>query len=62
MAYYRANLTEFGKQTDPFLDVFSEFDFGCVEEGCNFFCPECKQIHDCKAYKEIKEVWRSFYM
>ena len=62
MAYYRAKLTGFDKKTDPFLDVFAEFDFGCVDDGCNFFCPECRQIHDCKAYKEIQEVWRSFYM
>ncbi|GBE04247.1 MAG TPA: hypothetical protein ENH45_03410 [Nitrospirae bacterium] len=62
MAYYRANLTGFEKKTDLFLDIFSEFDFCSVEDECNFFCPECRQIQDCKAYKEIKEVWRSFYM
>ena len=62
MAYYRAKVTGFEKQADPFLDIFAEFDFGSVDDGCNFFCPECRQIQDCKAYKEIQEVWRSFYM
>lgn len=62
MAYYRARVNGWGNTYDPFLDIFSEFDFGCVEEGCNFFCPECREIQSCQAYQEIQEVWRSFYM
>ena len=62
MAYYRSNLKGFDRPADPFEAIFSEFDFSCIDDGCNYFCPECRQIHECKAYKEIQEVWRSFYM
>lgn len=49
-------------RTDRFIDVFGEFDFTHIDSECNFFCPECRDMLKCRAYKEIKCVWESFYM
>ncbi len=62
MAYYREEADKYKEEHDKFLDIFAEFDFMCMNDGCNFFCPECRNILKCEAYKETKEAWESFYM
>jgi hypothetical protein len=62
--------------TDKYLSIFSDFNlteqaqpaldipaFGCdVDDDCDGFCPECKEMIKCEAYNELKEEWDSFYM
>lgn len=65
MAYYMDLTGKFRQNADDpdkFLDVFAEFDFMRIDDDCNFFCPECRNILQCEAYREIKDEWESFYM
>ncbi len=62
MAYYRYNPKKKNDITDEYLEVFEEFDFGFVDYGCNFFCPECRNMMKCEAFSEVHEEWDSFYM
>jgi hypothetical protein len=62
MAYYRDPDGKFGPENDLFLDIFLEFDFICMYDGCNYFCPECRNMLKCEAYQETKEAWETFYM
>ena len=72
MAYYRYSTGKFMQspddleikpyRADRFIDIFGEFNFTHIDSECNFFCPECREMLKCQAYKEIKCVWESFYM
>lgn len=62
MAYHRSGPVNSRSENDDFYDVFAEFDFGYVDYGCNFFCPECRNMLKCDAYKEVGKSWESFYM
>jgi len=62
MAYYRKNFGNDEKKFDEFKDIFAEFDYGYSDPGCDFFCPECRNIRKCEAYAEVEEAWESFYM
>ncbi len=61
MAYYRDLFRGSDLEPDRFKDVFAEFDFTCIDEECNFFCPECRNMLKCSAYIEFKDEWESFY-
>lgn len=43
-------------------EVFKELGFKYVCDDCDGFCPECKEIMKCVAYKEMKDAWEIFYM
>lgn len=62
MAYHRYDSVNSKHKKEEFHEIFAEFDFGYIDSGCNFFCPECRDILKCEAYKEIGESWESFYM
>ncbi len=61
MAYYRDSAGKFDCDSEQFLDIFAEFDFTDIEDGCDGFCPECELISKCENYQEIKDEWDSFY-
>ncbi len=62
MAYYKYNPGQLKEEVDKYQNVFEEFDFGYIEQGCDFFCPECRDIMKCEAFSEVKEAWELFYM
>jgi len=62
MAYYRNNPGGPDNESEQFCEIFAEFDFGYDDHECNFFCPECRNILKCEAYREVRESWDSFYM
>lgn len=62
MAYHRDLDGSFGPESEEYLEIFSEFDFECSIDGCDFFCPECRDITKCRTYEEIKDEWETFYM
>jgi hypothetical protein len=61
MAYYRKPTASDEQKYDEFSDIFAEFDYGYTYNGCDFFCPECRNIKKCEAYAEVEESWESFY-
>jgi hypothetical protein len=62
MAYHRDSGGKFEPGCEQFLEIFSDFDFENIDDGCNFFCPECRDILKCRTYEEIKDEWETFYM
>ena len=62
MAYYKYNPGKSNIENEKYQDVFAEFDFGYADDGCDFFCPECRNIMKCEAFKEVREAWELFYM
>jgi len=62
MAYHRRFEKKFSQEPDKYVEVFSEFDFEYMYDGCDFFCPNCSRILECMTYSEIKSGWESFYM
>ena len=62
MAYYRDSEGKFGPDSEQYVEIFSEYDFDCSIDGCDFFCPECRDITKCRTYEEIKDEWETFYM
>lgn len=62
MAYYRNEDGRFGYVTESYLEVFGEFDFVSDDRECDFFCPECRYILECKRYQETKDEWELLYM
>ena len=62
MAYHRKTFNRIGDSPDPFLHIFSEFDFYYPEKGCDFFCPECRLTKYCMAYEEFVWECEKFYM
>ncbi len=62
MAYYRDSESKFGPDSEQYVEIFSEYDFDSSIDGCDFFCPECRDITKCRTYEEIKDEWETFYM
>ena len=62
--YFKKTVEKFERYyNDPeqFHKIFTELGFNYVEDGCDGFCPECEQMLECEAYKEIKVEWEGFY-
>lgn len=62
--YFRETVDKFERYFDDpeqFHKIFSELGFSYVEDGCDGFCPECKQMLKCEAYEETKDEWEGFY-
>ena len=62
MAYHRRFEKSCPQEPDKFVEVFSEFDFEAMYDGCDFFCPNCTRILECMTYSEIKNGLETFYM
>ncbi len=63
-AYFKDTVEKFEQYfNDPekFHKIFTELGFAYVDDGCDGFCPECKQMLKCEAYKEMKDGWEKFY-
>ena len=41
--------------------IFTELGFTLVEDGCDGFCPQCKQKLTCDLYDEFKDEWEALY-
>lgn len=41
--------------------IFTELGFTLVEDGCDGFCPQCKQKPTCDLYDEFKDEWEALY-
>ncbi|NUO09501.1 MAG: hypothetical protein HUU08_12620 [Candidatus Brocadia sp.] len=41
--------------------IFTELGFTYVDDGCDGFCPECKQKQECDIYDEVKDEWDDIY-
>jgi len=41
--------------------IFTELGFTYVEDGCDGFCPQCKQKLTCDLYDEFKDEWEALY-
>lgn len=48
---------EYFNDPEQFNKIFTELGFIYVNDGCDGFCPECKQMKTCEVYKEIKDGW-----
>lgn len=64
-AHFNETVKKFEKYwNDPEQEqkIFTELGFTFVDDGCDGFCPECRQMTTCKVYeKELKAEWESFY-
>ncbi len=63
-AYFRERTKRFDEYHDDleeFHEVFTELGFTSIDDGCDGFCPECKQITTCAVYRETKEDWDRIY-
>lgn len=64
MVYFRATVEKFERYFDDpeqLHKIFSELGFTYIEDGCDGFCPECKQMLKCEVHKETKDEWSRFY-
>jgi hypothetical protein len=61
VAYYRDCSGKCDQSSDQFLEIFSEFDFDCFDNTCDFYCPGCINMLKCEIYFEIMGEWKSFY-
>ena len=61
MAYYRDLSSKIDLASDRFVEIFGEFNFTSIDDECNFFCPECRDMLKCAAYIEFRQEWESFY-
>lgn len=63
-AHFKDTVKKFEKHcNDPeqFHKIFTELGFIYVDDGCDGFCPECKQKLECEVYEEIRDEWEGFY-
>lgn len=63
-AHFKDTVEKFEQYyNDPeqFHKISTELGFTYVDDGCDGFCPECKQKSECEVYKEIKDEWKEFY-
>ncbi|MFO0793297.1 MAG: hypothetical protein U0586_04455 [Candidatus Brocadiaceae bacterium] len=42
-------------------NIFTEPGFTYIDDGCDGFCPKCKQKMTCEAYEELKDEWEGLY-
>lgn len=62
--YFRETVEKFERYFDDpkqFHKIFSELGFTYIEDGCDGFCPECRQMLKCEVYKESKDEWEGLY-
>ncbi|MBI5746266.1 MAG: hypothetical protein HZA13_04620 [Nitrospirae bacterium] len=63
--HFRETVEKFERYFDDpeqFHKIFTELGFTYIEDGCDGFCPECKQMLKCgEAYKESKDGWEGIY-
>ncbi len=64
MAYFRTkgnNLEHYFNYHKKF-HLFPNLSFIYIEDTCDGFCPDCKEMPRCEFYKELKDEWEGFYL
>ncbi len=55
------NFEEYYNDPEQFHKIFTELGFTYVDDGCDGFCPECKQKATCEVCEEINGEWEGLY-